>query len=87
MAEVLTPVPAETSTPRTEEPGLPTYTFKFSDFLRREYRFGLSPDRPICRLYQQGHCPNGSRCPDKHHVASSFNKYAQIICATRLLLS
>lgn len=51
-----------------------TYSFGFSDFLRREYRFGLDPDRPACKAYLQGHCPLGSRCPDKHHVSSSYSK-------------
>jgi cleavage and polyadenylation specificity factor subunit 4 len=51
-----------------------TYSFGFSDFLRREYRFGLDPDRPACKAYMQGHCPLGSRCPDKHHVSSSYSK-------------
>jgi hypothetical protein len=57
-----------------EEAGQALYSFNFSDFLRREYRFGLDPNRPSCKAYLQGHCPLGSRCPDKHHVSSSYNK-------------
>lgn len=57
-----------------EETPKAQYNFNFSDFLRREYRFGLDPNRPLCRAYQQGHCPLGGRCPDKHHVSSSYNK-------------
>lgn len=57
-----------------EEAAQATYDFNFSDFLRREYRFGLDPDRPACKAYMQGHCPLGNRCPDRHHVSSSYNK-------------
>lgn len=57
-----------------EEPAKAQYSFNFSDFLRREYRFGLDPNRPTCKAYQQGHCPLGTRCLDKHHVQSSYNK-------------
>ena len=57
-----------------------TYNFNFSDFLRREYRFGLDPDRPACKAYMQGHCPLGNRCPDKHHVSSSYNKWVLQRC-------
>jgi cleavage and polyadenylation specificity factor subunit 4 len=58
-----------------------TYDFNFSDFLRREYRFGLDPDRPQCKAYMQGHCPLGNRCPDKHQVSSSYNKYVHASAA------
>lgn len=51
----------------------PQYSFNFSDFLRREFRFGLKPDRPACKAYVQGHCPLGNNCPDKHNVQSSYN--------------
>ncbi|KZF25998.1 hypothetical protein L228DRAFT_2741 [Xylona heveae TC161] len=51
----------------------PAYNFGFSDFLKREYRFGLDPNRPFCKAFIQGHCPLGKDCPDKHHVSSSFN--------------
>jgi cleavage and polyadenylation specificity factor subunit 4 len=61
-----------------EKTGLAMYNFNFSDFLRREYRFGLDPNRPSCKAYMQGHCPLGSRCPDRHHVASSFNKSVRL---------
>jgi hypothetical protein len=71
MTEVQTP---GTSDQQLEEAGQALYSFNFSDFLRREYRFGLDPNRPSCKAYLQGHCPLGSRCPDKHHVSSSYNK-------------
>ncbi|KFH46465.1 mRNA 3'-end-processing protein-like protein [Hapsidospora chrysogenum ATCC 11550] len=44
----------------------PTYTFRFSPFLRQTYQVGLPPDRPICRSFQTGTCPNGTRCPERH---------------------
>ncbi|KAF2187637.1 hypothetical protein K469DRAFT_568798 [Zopfia rhizophila CBS 207.26] len=58
---------------RSEPTSQPAYNFNFSDFLRREYRFGLDPNRPACKAYMQGHCPLGSSCPDRHHVSSSYN--------------
>lgn len=71
MTEVQTPVAPDQ---QLEETGKAQYSFNFSDFLRREYRFGLDPNRPSCKAYMQGHCPLGARCPDKHHVSSSYNK-------------
>lgn len=44
----------------------PTYEFAFTDFLKREYRFGLDPNRPVCQADRQGLCPLGNLCPDKH---------------------
>lgn len=76
MTEVMNPVPTPAPEPKPIEAQQPQYTFKFSEFLRREYRFGLSPDRPVCKAYLQGHCPDGNRCPNKHNVSSSYNKYA-----------
>lgn len=76
MTEVQTPVAPDQ---QLEETGKAQYSFNFSDFLRREYRFGLDPNRPSCKAYLQGHCPLGSRCPDKHHVSSSYNKCVFII--------
>ncbi|KAI4254664.1 MAG: hypothetical protein LQ352_002970 [Teloschistes flavicans] len=52
---------------------IPTYEFAFSDFLKREYRFGLDPSRPVCKAFREGHCPLGTNCPDKHQVNHSFN--------------
>jgi cleavage and polyadenylation specificity factor subunit 4 len=42
------------------------YNFRFSPFLRREKQVGLPPDRPICRAFNTGHCPNGTRCHERH---------------------
>ncbi|KAG5920033.1 RNA-binding component of cleavage and polyadenylation factor [Claviceps capensis] len=43
-----------------------TYTFRFSPFLRQTHQVGLPPDRPICKAYQTGSCPNGTRCLERH---------------------
>jgi hypothetical protein len=49
-------------------------TFAFADFLKREYRFGIDPSRPVCKFFIQGHCPLGNECPDKHSTGASYNK-------------
>lgn len=49
----------------------PTYSFRFSPFLRQTYQVGLPADRPICRSFQAGSCPNGTRCPERHVSAPS----------------
>ena len=50
-------------------------SFAFDDFLKREYHFGLDPNRPVCKAFIQGHCPLGSSCPDKHTTATpTYNK-------------
>lgn len=51
--------------------------FNFDPFLKKEHRFGLDPNRPICRYYEKGHCPNGKACPDKHIHPTYSNK---IVC-------
>ncbi|KAK6457121.1 mRNA 3'-end-processing protein YTH1 [Scheffersomyces xylosifermentans] len=55
--------------------------FKFESFLRKEYNFGLDPDRPVCQFYipQKGasSCPNGNNCPNKH-VSQMYNN--KIVC-------
>jgi len=62
----------------------PTYNFAFSDFLKREYRFGLDPTRPLCKAFLQGHCPLGPQCPDKHDHPSNYNKYVSLdVCRLR----
>ncbi|KEZ42221.1 hypothetical protein SAPIO_CDS6070 [Scedosporium apiospermum] len=42
------------------------YTFNFSPFLRQVHHHGLPADRPICKAYATGHCPNGTKCLDRH---------------------
>ncbi|KAF2675062.1 mRNA 3'-end-processing protein yth1 [Microthyrium microscopicum] len=51
----------------------PQYDFNFSNFLKREYRYGIDIDRPICKAFVQGHCPAGSSCPDRHPAQTGFN--------------
>jgi cleavage and polyadenylation specificity factor subunit 4 len=57
------------------EPTPPPFDFSFNDFLKREYRFGISSDRPFCKPFLQGFCPLGSSCPDKHYSTPSYNAY------------
>ncbi|GME74444.1 unnamed protein product [Ambrosiozyma monospora] len=54
--------------------------FNFEPHLRRQFGFGLNPDRPICEYWQQSggkSCPNGSDCPNKHPSKIFQNK---IVC-------
>lgn len=74
MADVQTPLASMAPPQELENAGQPFSNFNFTDFLRREYRYGLDPNRPACKAYMQGHCPLGGRCPDRHHVTSSYNK-------------
>ena len=50
------------------------YTFRFSPFLRRAYQVGLPADRPICKAYQSGSCPNGTHCTERHVQDSSSTR-------------
>jgi cleavage and polyadenylation specificity factor subunit 4 len=56
------------------------YKFSFTPFLFTTYRYGLSPDRPTCKAYLQGHCPLGVECPDKHAAASSNSNFNNLVC-------
>ncbi|PHH67074.1 hypothetical protein CDD81_4469 [Ophiocordyceps australis] len=42
------------------------YNFRFSPFLRKAHQVGLAADRPACRAFQTGNCPNGTRCSERH---------------------
>ncbi|KOS19476.1 mRNA 3'-end-processing protein YTH1 [Escovopsis weberi] len=42
------------------------YNFHFSAFLRATHQVGLSPERPICKAFQTGSCPHGTRCAERH---------------------
>lgn len=53
-----------------------SYSFRFSPFLRQTYQVGLPPDRPICKAFQAGSCPNGTRCAERH-VSDGRSKDAQ----------
>jgi cleavage and polyadenylation specificity factor subunit 4 len=68
MAEVQTPLALAVSIEKT---GQSLYNFKFNDFLRSEYRFGVDPTRPQCKAFMQGHCPMGDRCLDRHPAVPS----------------
>lgn len=50
---------------------IPDYDFAFADFLKKEYRFGIAPTRPLCKADQEGLCPLGNACPDRHKVTRS----------------
>ncbi|KAI4114341.1 MAG: hypothetical protein LQ345_004856 [Seirophora villosa] len=70
MAAAVERAPAPAPLPSHD---LPSFDFAFFDFLKREYRFGLDPNRPLCKPFREGHCPLGNDCPDKHQVNHSFN--------------
>jgi cleavage and polyadenylation specificity factor subunit 4 len=55
------------------------YDFAFNDFLKREFRFGIPHDRPVCKAFVQGHCPLGNSCPDKHYTTPSFQRYVLVL--------
>lgn len=55
-------------------------TFKFEPHLRRQFGFGLDPDRPICPFWNDSNgttCPYGKDCPLKHPSKIFKNK---IVC-------
>ncbi len=55
-------------------------TFKFEPHLRRQFGFGLDPDRPICPFWNDSNgntCPYGRDCPLKHPSKIFKNK---IVC-------
>lgn len=58
----------------------PKYSFAFSPFLLENYRHGITPDRPACKAYLQGHCPLGPRCPDRHTSANSNSNFNNLVC-------
>lgn len=59
----------------------PEYKFSFTPFLFNNFRMGISPDRPTCKAYLQGHCPLGTDCPDKHatNPNNSWN-FNNLVC-------
>jgi cleavage and polyadenylation specificity factor subunit 4 len=67
---------ASDSRPDAHKPDPPLYDFAFNDFLRREFRYGIGVDRPVCKDFLQGHCPLGNSCPDKHHTQPGYNRSA-----------
>lgn len=59
------------------QPDTSKVQFAFDPILKREYRFGIPTDRPICRYYAMGQCPRGKECPDRHVLPTYSNK---IVC-------
>ena len=53
---------------------IPEFDFSFTPFLRREFGFGRDPERPVCKVWESGHCPLGNECPDKHPPTANFSK-------------
>jgi cleavage and polyadenylation specificity factor subunit 4 len=62
------PLPQPDSDHVSPTRSIPRFDFAFSDFLMREYQFGLDPKRPMCKADSEGHCPLGAACPDKHQA-------------------
>ncbi|KAG9245136.1 hypothetical protein BJ878DRAFT_458910 [Calycina marina] len=56
----------------------PPYKFSFTPFLLRTHRHGISPSRPVCKAFMQGHCPLGAICPDKHPASSQ--QHQNLVC-------
>ncbi|RFU32742.1 hypothetical protein B7463_g3624, partial [Scytalidium lignicola] len=57
----------------------PEYNFAFSPFLFQTYRHGVSPNRPVCKAFLQGHCPLGPACPDKHTSANTNSNFNNLV--------
>ncbi len=66
------PMKLDRRTPVEPHPS-PIDRFSFANFLKREYGFGLDPNRPLCKAFREGFCPQGTACPDKHGTAHSNN--------------
>ncbi|MCJ1310889.1 RNA-binding component of cleavage and polyadenylation factor [Agyrium rufum] len=66
-------VAATEGEPPARKTPLEQYGFSFQDFLKKEYRFGIDPSRPICKPFREGFCPLGSSCPDRHIATRSYN--------------
>lgn len=64
----------QTAITRVIEPGSsrdPNFTkFSFSPFLSKSFGFGLAADVPVCKAYQEGHCPLGPMCSERHPTPS-----------------
>ncbi|RCI12904.1 hypothetical protein L249_1342 [Ophiocordyceps polyrhachis-furcata BCC 54312] len=52
-----------------EHKALQPYHFRFTPFVRKTYQVGLPADRPICKGFQTGSCPNGTRCSERHVIS------------------
>lgn len=51
---------------KTAPPPQQAPSFSFTPFLQKTYLHSLPADRPICKAYSHGHCPMGTRCPERH---------------------
>jgi len=58
----------------------PQYKFSFTPFLLATHRHGISPSRPVCKAFIQGHCPQGSNCPDKHPATTHGSTFQNLVC-------
>lgn len=54
-----------------------TPSFTFTPFLQTTYLHSLPADRPICKAYSNGHCPLGTRCPERHVSVPTTNNAKQ----------
>jgi len=65
--------PSQLATQLLEHTPAARYDFSFTPFLQQTYQHSLPADRPICKAYAaSGHCPQGTRCTERH-VSSSSN--------------
>ena len=81
MAAILSKGPGATDLSRQIlEHQAPQYTFSFTPYLLSNYRHGISPDRPVCKAYLQGHCPAGTACPDRHTAAQGNSNFNNLVC-------
>ncbi|RKF53076.1 mRNA 3'-end-processing protein YTH1 [Golovinomyces cichoracearum] len=56
----------------------PEFNFTFSPYINQTFGFGLSPNRPVCKAYLQGHCPSGLSCPEKHN--NNGQNFNNLVC-------
>lgn len=54
------------------------FNFTFMPYLIETFGFGLSPNRPVCKAYLQGHCPLGFSCPEKH--INNGPNFSNLVC-------
>lgn len=65
------------------------HNFTFTPYLLKTYHHRVHLDIPICKAWTEGHCPLGSRCPDRHPPSAATNKqdgggagpsFGQLVC-------
>ncbi|RDA95525.1 hypothetical protein CP533_5437 [Ophiocordyceps camponoti-saundersi (nom. inval.)] len=57
-----------------EHRAIQPYHFRFTPFLRTTHQVGLPADRPICKAFQTGSCPNGTRCSERHVISGGDSR-------------